>query len=104
MIEAAARKILLSMEGATEGAHHGHPDFRVGKSIFATLWPDQARSVLRLPYPFAESLAAEDPANRTVVSKPAEWGWLSVQLGSVDPETYESFVREAWSGVTRKPK
>ena len=92
------------MSGASEGAHHGHPDFRVGKSIFATIWPDQFRSVLRVPFPLAEALAAEDPANRRVVSKPGEWGWLSVQLEAIDPETYESFVREAWSGITRKPE
>ena len=31
------RTIALSLEGAWEGAHMGHPDFRVDKRIFASL-------------------------------------------------------------------
>ena len=31
------RRIALSLEGAEEGSHMGHPDFRVGGRIFATL-------------------------------------------------------------------
>jgi len=30
------------------GAHMGHPDFRVGGKIFATLWPDEERAVVKL--------------------------------------------------------
>jgi hypothetical protein len=30
------RRIALGMEGAVEGAHMGHPDFRVNNRIFAT--------------------------------------------------------------------
>ena len=104
MTEDEARRILLSFEGATEGEHHGHPDFRVGKSIFATLSPNREHTVLRLPYAFAESLASEDPKNRRVVNKPGDWGWLSIALESIAPEDYESFAREAWSALARKPK
>ena len=31
------RRIALSLEGAEEASHMGHPDFRVGGRIFATL-------------------------------------------------------------------
>jgi hypothetical protein len=31
------RRMALSMEGAEEGSHMGHPDFRVAGRIFATL-------------------------------------------------------------------
>ncbi len=31
------RRIALSLEGAEESSHMGHPDFRVGGRIFATL-------------------------------------------------------------------
>jgi len=104
MTEYEARRILLSFEGAIEGEHHGHPDFRVGKSIFATISPDRKHTVLRVPYELAESLAAEDPKNRRVVNKPVDWGWLSIALESIAPEDYESFAREAWCGLTGKPK
>jgi hypothetical protein len=33
----AFRRIALSLEGAEEGSHMGHPDFRVNGRIFATL-------------------------------------------------------------------
>jgi hypothetical protein len=36
------RLIALGLSGVVEGSHQGHPDFRVGKRIFATLgYPDQ---------------------------------------------------------------
>jgi hypothetical protein len=31
------RRLALTLEGAREGSHLGHPDFRVGGRIFATL-------------------------------------------------------------------
>jgi len=38
---AAFRKLALSFEGASEGAHGGHADFRAGGKVFATLgYPD----------------------------------------------------------------
>lgn len=43
------RSIALSMEEASEGAHMGHPDFRVGGEIFATLgYPDAGSGVVIL--------------------------------------------------------
>ena len=104
MTEDEVRQILLSFEGAAEGEHHGHPDFRIGKSIFATISPNHQHTVLRVPYELAQSLAAEDPKNRRVVNKPGDWGWLSIALESIAPEDYESFAREAWSALARKPK
>ncbi len=43
-----ARRIALSMPEALESAHMGHPDFRVRGKIFATLWPDKDRAVVKL--------------------------------------------------------
>jgi hypothetical protein len=43
------RKAALELPEATEKAHHGHPDFRVGGKIFATLgYPDGAHGVVML--------------------------------------------------------
>jgi len=35
-------RIALSMPGATESSHMDHPDFRVNKRIFATIWPNES--------------------------------------------------------------
>jgi len=45
---AAMRKLALALPEAEERAHHGHPDFRVRGKVFATLWPDERRAVVRL--------------------------------------------------------
>jgi len=75
-----ARKVLLQQSDVVEGEHHGHPDFRVNKKIFATLWPDQKRSVLRLPIEFAEGQAMENAERAKLVSTSGGMGWLSVDL------------------------
>jgi hypothetical protein len=36
MTPAAFAKLALSLDGAVEGAHGGHADFRVGGKVFAT--------------------------------------------------------------------
>jgi hypothetical protein len=45
---AQARRIFLEQPEAEEKAHMGHPDFRVGGKIFATLWPDRNVAVVKL--------------------------------------------------------
>lgn len=42
------RRIALGMAGAVEGAHMGHPDFRVGGRIFASLHPGRQRGMVTL--------------------------------------------------------
>jgi hypothetical protein len=75
-----ARKILLQQPDATESEHHGHPDFRVANKIFATIWPTENRSVLRLPMEFAESTANDNAERSKVVSRSGSMGWLSIDL------------------------
>jgi hypothetical protein len=42
------RRLALSLPEAVEGEHMNHPDFRVRNRIFATLWPNQNRGVVKL--------------------------------------------------------
>ena len=43
------RRLALSLPGATESAHMGHPDFRVSGRIFATLrYPDEHWGMVKL--------------------------------------------------------
>ena len=43
------RALALMLPGVEEGAHMGQPDFRIGGRIFATLWVDEERVVLKFP-------------------------------------------------------
>lgn len=90
-----ARSILLDQPAAVEGEHHGHPDFRVGKSIFATLWPTQDRSVLRLPEAFAENLEQKNALNYRIVSRSGGQGWVSIDLPSMDADEYRGLAEVA---------
>jgi hypothetical protein len=44
-----ARRIFLAQPQAEEKSHMGHPDFRVGGKIFATLQPARKIAVVMLP-------------------------------------------------------
>ena len=57
------RRIALSLPGASEGAHMGTADFRVGNKIFATLGnPDAASGVIGLT-PDQQALLIETTPN-----------------------------------------
>ena len=43
------RRLALALPEATERSHMGHPDFRVGGKIFATLgWPEGGWGMVKL--------------------------------------------------------
>jgi hypothetical protein len=66
------RKLALSLEGATESAHMGHPDFRLNNRIFATLsYQDKGSGVLKLTPEQQESFVAERPD----CFSPVHGGW-----------------------------
>jgi len=89
-----ARSELLSFPGSEEGAHHGHPDFRVGGKIFASLQPDKEVAVLRLPLEMAEGLA-ETPGRR-LVSRFGGMGWLAVEVAGTEAREFSELAEIAW--------
>lgn len=82
---------------AVEGAHQGHPDFRVGGRIFATLWTEEERLVLRLtPEAQGAAVGAEPDACAPV---PGAWGargWTSLNLWAVEEEVLRALLLAAW--------
>jgi hypothetical protein len=66
------RHIALSLPEAVEIGHMGHPDFRVGKKIFATLgYPDDAYGMVKL-MPDQQALFIESSPK---VFAPAKGAW-----------------------------
>jgi hypothetical protein len=90
------RELVAELPETTESAHHGHPDFRVRKRIFATLWPDQGRSVVRITAVEARALASSRPEVFRVVSDREPLAWLSVQLAAIAREEFQDLLEEAW--------
>jgi len=97
---AEARAAALRQPGAREGSHHGHPDFRVGSRIFATLWPSENRSVLRLPVEFAESLESGTGDAFRIVSRAGGQGWVSASLADLDAGEFEELMAVAVEHLT----
>jgi hypothetical protein len=65
------RRLALSLPEVSERAHMGHPDFRVGGKIFATLGPDEAWGMVKLTPPQQERLLREEPK----IFSPAKGAW-----------------------------
>ncbi|HLZ30528.1 MAG TPA: MmcQ/YjbR family DNA-binding protein [Chloroflexota bacterium] len=93
---ARVRKLVAGLPGAVESAHHGHPDFRVQKKIFATLSEAEDRAALRLTQLEARELAARQPTVFRLVSDREPYSYVSVQLDAVDAEQLADLLEEAW--------
>jgi hypothetical protein len=95
---AVARRVALAMPEAEERQHHGHPDFRVRNKIFMTLWPAEARAVVKLAPPDQAALVAMDPAAFTLNAW-SHQGWTNVHLPNVTRASFAAVVRSAWRTV-----
>src|SRR5260370_23208165 len=110
MTPAAFRKLALSLEGAIEGAHGGHPDFRAGGKVFASLgYPGAAWGMVKLAPEQQQMLTSAEPGMLVPVKD--TWGLraaTSVRLAAADVLPMLIALTMAWRNVTapkaRKPK
>ena len=66
------RRLALGLPEASEVGHMGHPDFRVGGKIFATLgYPDGSWGVVKLTPEQQEAFVSAEPT----VFVPVKGGW-----------------------------
>jgi len=92
------RRIALSLEGAEEGSHMGHADFRVGGRIFATLASQaQGYGNLMLTPEQQASFVEELPD----IFLPVHGGWGSggathVRLAKASEDVLEGALGTAW--------
>lgn len=93
-----ARTVALSMPQAVEGAHQGHPDFRVHGKIFATLRPVEGRFVVKLAAIDQEALLASEPGS-FATNAWSKQGWLEVRLERVGAGLLREVVEAAWGHV-----
>ena len=93
------RRLALSLPGADERSHAGHPDFRVKGKVFATLgYPDAGWGMAALMPEQQEDFIALAPE----AFKPANGAWgrqgsTLVRLDRVGLEVLEHAIRAAWS-------
>ena len=98
------RKIALSMPGAIEGSHMGHPDFRANGKIFATLAPDLKRGMVKVAPALQRELVEEHP--EMFAPENGAWGvqgCTRVLLNDADEDTLGRAMTEAWKQSAVKP-
>lgn len=105
MSAAAFRRIALGFEGAREGAHGGHPDFRTAKGkVFASLgYPGPEWAVVMLSPEQQSMLVDSEPETFEPVN--GTWGRrgsTKVKLSEVDASTLRSALGMAFRNVTEK--
>ena len=97
------RRIALGMDGASEGQHMGHPDFRVNGRIFATLTADGSRGMVGLtPEQQQEFMSASPDAFVPAAGAWGRGGSTMVELASVDVDTLGEAMTLAWQNVASK--
>jgi len=106
------RRIALGMRDAIEGAHMGHPDFRVQGRIFASLHHDRQTAgrgrmagMVFLTPEQQQQLMQDHPAAFSPES--GAWGrsgCTRVQLDAVDEDTLGEAMTRAWQNIIDKQK
>src|SRR5690349_21689451 len=101
MTPATFRRLALSMPSTVEKEHHGHPDFRVGGKIFATLsYPGKGIGMVKLTPDQQQSFMQEEPE----VFFPCSGAWgkrgaTHVRLAEAKDKTVRQALSAAWNNV-----
>ena len=100
------RRIALGMQGAIEGQHMAHPDFRANGRIFATLTKDGESGMVQLLPEQQQAFVTAHPE----VFVPAAGAWgrggsTMVRLAAADADTVGDAMTLAWqAAVSAKTK
>jgi hypothetical protein len=94
------RALALMLPEVVEGAHMGNADFRIGRRIFATLWTEEERVVVKLtPGEQAMMVEAEPDVFEPIPGAWGSRGWTNVDLAAADEEALRSALLAAWKTV-----
>ena len=98
------RRIALGMKDAIEGAHMGHPDFRMNGRIFATIHTDHKAGMVKLTPEQQQDFIRDHPG--TFAPEAGAWGrggCTRVTLEVADEETVGEAMTLAWQNIARTP-
>jgi hypothetical protein len=99
------RRIALKLQGATEGSHMGHPDFRANGRIFASIYPDNRRAMVRLTPDLQQQYVDAHPG----IFEPATGAWgrqgsTTVHLALAQAEIVTAAIGHAWRATARRSR
>lgn len=104
MTPAAFRKLALALDGASEGAHGGHADFRASGKVFATMgYPDPEWAMVKLTPDQQRMLCDAEPA----IFRPIKGAWglrgaTNLHLAAADAPAARSALAMARQNVAAK--
>jgi hypothetical protein len=99
------RHLALSMQGAIESAHMGHPDFRANGRIFATLHSNHQWGMVKLSPEEQQEFMRISPV--TFVPSSGAWGrqgCTNVRLDAADVATLRGAMILAWEKTAAEPR
>ena len=97
------RRLALAFPEAAESSHMGHPDFRVGGKIFATLGPAEGHGVAMLTPEQQEVMMSARP--RAFTPAAGAWGRRGstrIMLDSVEESDLRTALGMAWRNKAPK--
>lgn len=98
------RRIALSMAGAIESAHMGHPDFRANGKVFATIHKDNKSGMVKLTPDQQQTFMQASPD--AFCTESGAWGrsgCTRVRLDAVDEETLGAAMTFAFQNTSARP-
>ena len=99
------RRIALGLEGAVEGAHMGHPDFRLNNRIFASLHDGDRFGMVKLSPEEQKGFLRSHPSMFEPES--GAWGlqgYTRVRIDAAEEDVVGEAMTLAWRGVASKPR
>jgi hypothetical protein len=99
------RRVALGLNGAVEGAHMGHPDFRANGKIFATIHKDHDSGMLKLTPEQQETFIREDP--ESFAPESGAWGRAGctrVHFKKVSQDVVGKAMTLAWQNASAGKK
>lgn len=98
------RRLALTLEGSSEGAHMGHPDFRVAGRIFASLSADERVGTVKLtPDEQDEFIREHGPAFEPAAGAWGRQGWTRTALDEAPRAGVRAALLLAWQRQAAAP-
>jgi hypothetical protein len=98
------RSWALALPGSAEVlvAEWGHPTLRVNNKMFASGAPDSTTVTVRATKEEQAELIASAPSVYSVPAYVGRFGWVQVDLTTVDPDELRELIVDAWRRTAPK--
>ena len=96
------RRVALSLPEAEERETWGEATFRVRDKIFVMLGPDGRKAGVKASLDDQAALVEADPETFSVASYTGRFGWITVDLATVNPDLMRRLVVAAWRRTAPK--